>query len=60
MIEKFQQLFDSMGSNDEVSVTLDAAEVSTILSLLKANQALLDSLKENLTAMFDKLENKLK
>jgi hypothetical protein len=56
MLDKFQKLFDDMGSEEKVSVKLDLYEVSTILSLIKADEVYTKSLEENLLKMFDKVK----
>jgi hypothetical protein len=60
MIDKFQKIFDEMGTNEKVIVELDFYEVSRILALLKSNNAYEQALEECLNQGFKKAEQEFK
>lgn len=57
LTKKFQDVFDSMKSNQAITVELDLYEVSGVLAALKCTDSYSKALEDNLNATFIKVEN---
>lgn len=56
LVNRFQKIFDEMVLNEVAQVPLSMPDVSNVLALLKADEALMKALNDHMSAGFKKAE----